>query len=250
MNPKQLREIRDRLIHTYAETGMWGVTNPAWGLPEGVKRGSEVHLAFLTLVYTISGGREPVQLWNAARQTFAEDAELFDLRFLAYANPATLTDRLHIHGVTKKKTSEATVWQRIGQAIVMRADGSVKGLLANYAYDGKKLMEMLANSKTTFPVLSGKQTAPRWLYGLTAVGLQPLIHVEKLPVPLSPQAKRVLDGLAIQTGQLSALAFDPVDALGRYGCSQRERGQTACPAAAQCPIARFCRYGKMGTINH
>ena len=250
MNAKQLQEIRDRLLHAYTETGLWGVTNPAWGLPEGVERGSDAHLAFLTLVYTISGGRKPVQLWDAARQTFAEDAELFDPRFLAYTKPTALVTRLNLHGLTQKKTSEATTWQRIGQAIVMRADGSVKGLLAKHEHDGKKMMEVLANSKTTFPVLSGRQTAPRWLYGLTAVGLLPLTHVEKLPVPLSPQARRVLDGLTIQTEWLSALAFDSVDALGRYGCSQRESAQTACPAAAQCPIARFCRYGKMPTISH
>lgn len=244
MNPKQLQEIRDRLIHAYTETGLWGVTNPAWGLPGGVERGSDVHLAFLTLVYTLSGGRDPVQLWDAARQTFVEDAELFDPRFLAYAKPATLISRLNLHGLTKKKTSEATLWQRIGQAIVMRGGGSVQALLAKHEHDGKKLMAMLAKSKTTFPVLSGKQTAPRWLYGLTAVAQQPLTNVKKLPVPVSPQAKRALAALSIQADKISALAFDPVDILDRQGCSQREQFQTVCPAAATCPVALFCLYGK------
>jgi len=246
MNAKQLQELRDRLLKAYTETGMWGITNPAWTLPEGVERGSDVHLAFLTLVYTISGGREPVQLWDAARHTFAEDAELFDPMFLAYAKPATLINRLHLHGLTKKKTSEATTWQRIGQALLMRAGGSVQALLAKHEYNAKKLMAMLAKSKTTFPVLSGKQTAPRWLYGLTAVGLQPLIHVEKLPIPVSPQAKRALHALSIKTDKISALAFDALDALGRYGCSQHKQSHTICSAAHSCPVAMFCRYGEGG----
>ncbi len=244
MDAKQLQEIRDRLVEAYTNGGLWSVTNPAWGLPDGVERGSDVHLAFLTLVYTLSGGRHPVPLWDAARQTFAEDAELFDPRFLAYAKPAALIDRLHLHGLTKKKTSEATLWQRIGQAIVMRGGGSVQALLAKHEHDGKKLLGMLARSKTTFPVLSGKQTAPRWLYGLTAVAQQPLINVKKLPVPVSPQAKRALAALSIQANKISALAFEPVDALGRFGCSQRKKTQTVCPAAATCPVAQFCLYGQ------
>ncbi len=243
MTANKNQEIRDRLIQAYTETGMWGVVNPAWALPEGVERGSDVHLAFLTLVYTISGGRDPVKLWNAARQTFAGDGELFDPKFLAYAKPAALIDRLHVHGLTQKPTSEATLWQRIGQALVMRAGGSVQKLLTDHDHDAKQLMVMLARSKATFPVLSGKQTAPRWLYGLTAVGNQPLKNARSLPVPVSPHAKRALESLTIHTNKISALAFESVDALGRYGCIQRELSHDSCPVVNDCPVAQFCKYG-------
>ena len=243
MNAEQLQDIRDRLLQAYTESGLWDVVQPAWNLPDGVERGSDDHLAFLTLVYTISGGRDPVQLWEAARETFVEDRELFAPQFLAFAKPKTLVDRLKRYGLTKKPTSEATVWQRIGQALVMRAGGSVQKLLADHDYDGQQLMAMLAQSKTTFSVLSGPQTAPRWLYGLTAVGKQPLKNVNSLPVSLSPDATRALASLNIQASKLSALAFESVDALGRYGCRQRKPAQTRCPAASDCPVASYCQYG-------
>jgi hypothetical protein len=243
MTANQHQEIRDRLIQAYTETGLWGVINPAWALPEGVERGSDVHLAFLTLVYTISGGRDPVQLWNAARQTFVEDNELFNPKFLAYAKPAALKDRLNLYGLTQKPTSEATLWQRIGQALVMRAGGSLQKLLADHNHNAQQLMAMLAQSKTTFPVLSGKQTAPRWLYGLTAVGNQPLKNVKDLHVPVSPNATRALEALTIQTTKISAQAFDPVDALARYGCSQRVQAYKICLVAHECPVTAFCKYG-------
>ncbi len=243
MNRKQKEALRTRLLDAYTKDGLWGVTNPAWALPDGVVRGSDEHLAFLTLVYTISGGREPQQLWTAARQTFAEDAQLFDLQFLAYAQPKTLISRLNVHGLSKKRTSEATVWQRIGQALVMRAGGSVQKLLAEYDDDAQKLLAMLTANKATFPILSGAQTAPRWLAGLTAVAQHPLRHIEKLPVPLSPHAKRALTNLAIDTDKISALAFDAVDALGRYGCQQRKTTDVICSVADECPLARFCLYG-------
>ncbi len=243
MNREQREEIRDRLVTAYAAGGLWGVTDPAWPLPSGMVRGTDEHLAYLTLVYTISGGRDPAALWESARHTFAEDAELFAPPFLAYAKPAALVPRLQQHGLSQKPTSEATVWQRIGQALVMRAGGSVTRLLAEHENDALQLLAMLANSKTTFPVLSGPQTAPRWLYGITAVGQHPLKNSDQLTVPVSPAAARALDSLTLSASQVSAGVFDALDALGRYGCSQRKPASTVCPVAPSCPVADFCQYG-------
>lgn len=243
MNREQRAEIRDRLAAAYADGGLWGVTNLAWPLPEGMARGTDEHLAYLTLVYAISGGREPLALWAAARQTFAADAELFEPHFLAHAKPAALVPRLQLHGLSQKPTSDATVWQRIGQALVMRAGGSVAKLLADHEADALKLLAMLAHSKTTFPVLSGAQTAPRWLNGVTAVAHYPLQNSDQLTVPVSPAAARALAALSLSAGKVSAAVFDAVDALGRYGCAQRQPTQTVCPAAPGCPVADFCQYG-------
>jgi hypothetical protein len=49
-----------------------------------------------------------------------------------------------------------------------------------------------ARSKTTFTVLSGAQTAPRWLYGLSTVGEQPIQGAGELLVPVSPAVARAL----------------------------------------------------------
>ena len=251
MNREQREEIRDRLATAYAAGGLWGVTDPAWPLSSGMVRGTDEHLTYLTLVYTISGGREPRALWQAARQAFCDDAELFDPQFLAYTKPATLVPRLQKHGLSQKPTSEATVWQRIGQALVMRAGGSVTKLLADHEADALRLLAMLAHSKATFPVLSGPQTAPRWLYGITAVGQHPLKNSEQLTVPVSPAAAKALEALTLPASKISARAFDAIDALGRYGCSQRKPAQTVCPAAPSCPVAAFCLYGpgSNGTPN-
>ena len=243
--PEQLVTIRETLISTYAQMGLWGEARPAWPLPAEVTRGTDSHLAFLTLVYTISGGRDPVSLWQAARRTYAADLSLFDPQRLAYAKAPELIKPLHHHGLTRKPTSEATIWQRIGQALVMRADGSVQKLLANNQYDARRLLSMLGRSKTTFPILSGEQTAPRWLYGLASEGQQPLLEAASLPVPLSPTAALALEGLGIQARTVSAAVFAPLDALGRRGCQQRQPIQTLCPAARQCPVAQFCRFGHL-----
>lgn len=154
MNRKQRQEIRERLLAAYADGGLWGATNPAWSLPEGITRSTDEHLAYLTLVYAISGGREPQALWEAARQTFATDAELFAPQFLAYAKPTQLVSRLQQYGLIQKPTSDATVWQRTGQALVMRAGGSVIKLLADHENDALRVLAMLAENKATFPLLS------------------------------------------------------------------------------------------------
>jgi hypothetical protein len=184
--------------------------DPAWSLPPDVERGSEPHLAYLTLAYTLSGGREQVSYWEAARRRFAADRQLFEPRFLAYAKPDTLVERLREDGLASRLPSEATVWQRIGQALVMRARGSVSTLLAHHRYDAGQLMTMLGGSKTTFPVLSGPQTAPRWLYGLATVGQQPIGGAAELLVPISPAMTRYLRRLDITADSVPAVLFGPL----------------------------------------
>ncbi len=234
--------IRATLLAAYENGDLWGETNPVLPVPEGMVRGQDRHLAFLTLVYGISGGRDPSPLWQAARQTAVTDPELFDPQFLAYTNPAVIANRLRGPGIAHKK-SDVTVWQRLGQALLMRAGGSVQRLLADHAYDAQKLLAMLQASKTTFPVLSGPQTAPRWLHGLAYAGEQPLVGAERLPVPVSPAASRALDALQVEAEQVSAEIFPALDALGRLGCARRRPSQEVCPVAAECPVAAYCQYG-------
>lgn len=182
--------------------------------PAALSPGSDAHLAYLTLVYVIGGGREVGQLWRAAAETYAADPQLFDPQFLAWAKPADLLPRLRAHGLIRKK-SEATVWQRIGQALVMRAGGSVQKLLGDNGYDAGKLMGMLARSKTVFPVLSGPQTAPRWLYGLATVGGQPIMGAGELPVPVSPAVGRVLASWGMEAEMVPADLFEVLEGIGR-----------------------------------
>lgn len=233
--------IRATLLAAYQSGGLWGETDAAWPLPEGMARGEDRHLAYLTLVYGISGGRDPVPLWQAARQTAVTNSELFDPQFLAYTKPSAIADPLRQPRVAHKK-SDVTVWQRLGQALVMRAGGSVKQLLADHAFDAHKLLAMLQASKTTFPVLSGPQTAPRWLYGLAQAGGQTVTGAERLPVPVSPAVGLALEALLIEADKVSAEIFPALDALGRLGCRQRWPSQTECPVAADCPVAANCQY--------
>ena len=126
--------------------------------------------------------------------------------------------------------------------------GQLQKLLADHGHDAQQLMAMLAKSKTTFPVLSGSQTTPRWLYGLTAIGEQDLKNVEKLSISVSSHAKKALESLTIQANKVTALTFDSIDALGRYGCSQRKSSQNTCPVADKCPVAMFCKYRPISAI--
>lgn len=236
--------IRATLLAAYESGDLWGETDPAWLLPQGMARGEDRHLAYLTLVYGLSSGRDPVPLWQAARQTTVADSELFDPQFLAHSKPAAISDRLQQPGIARKK-SEVTVWQRLGQALVMRAGGSAKQLLADYAFDASKLLAMLQENKTTFPVLSGPQTAPRWIHGLAQAGGQPITGAARLPVPVSPAANKALDALLIEADKVSAEIFPALDALGRLGCRQRQSSQAKCPVAAACPVAAHCQYAML-----
>ncbi|MEW5986387.1 MAG: hypothetical protein AB1791_07115 [Chloroflexota bacterium] len=209
--------VQEHLTAVYGPPEQWPAQNPAWPLPTGLARGSDPHLAYLTLVYAMSGGRKPRPLWKAAQQTWTADPQLFDPFYLAHAQPFALLPRLTLYGLLQKPKTEATVWQRIGQALVMRAQGSVQQLLADYDYQAGRLLAMLTQSKATFPVLSGPQTAPRWLYGLVSVGGQPIEGAAELPVPVSPAVARVLHSFSIAAEVVPAGLFDVLAELDTDG---------------------------------
>lgn len=237
------QDIYDRIQEKYLTEGLWGETDYVNLLPEGLERGSDPHLAFLTLVITISGGRQPQPLWQAARQTYQDDPEVFNPKFLAYTKPGEIQFRLQTHKLIKRVKTESTTWQRIGQALVMRANGSVQKLLKDHHQDAVQLLHMLQKSKTTFPLLSGPQTAPRWLHGLATAGGQTIANIERLSLPASPAGERALESLNIPPDHIPVQAFASLDTLGRLGCEQRKQKQT-CPVAPACPVAKQCKYSE------
>lgn len=240
--PEELAAIRAILLEAAKNGELWGTAVSINNIPPGLDQGSDQHLAYLTLVYAISGGRAPGQLWQAAQALVQEAPNLFDPNYLAYEKPKTIEPLLKQAAVIRKK-SEATVWQRIGQALVMRAQGSVQKLLADHDNEAEKLMAMLAANKTTFPVLSGEQTAPRWLWGLANEGGQSIEGAAQLPVSVSPAAARALASLEIEAERVSAEIFAALDALGRHGCRQRPDEKLRCPVAAECPVSSYCQFG-------
>lgn len=235
-------QIRQLLLPPFAAGTLFDSSESASTVPTTLgERGSDAHLAYLTLGYTISSGRSDSGYWQTLANAAEVDAELFDPRFLAYVNPKKIQPRLRATRITSKP-SLATVWQRIGQALVMRAKGSVQTLLTDHDYDAIKLMAMLADSKTTFPMLSGEQTAPRWLAGLAREGAQPLSGVQMLQIAAVRTAMLAMDGLQMTGETLPADLFDPLTQLGAVGCKQHVDSVARCPVAADCPIAQLCRF--------
>lgn len=242
MSEERLATLRTALLEAYNAGALWHNRRPQFALPEGVARGSDEHLVFLTLVYAISGGREPEPLWAAAREAFTAAPELFDPKTLAYAQPQAFVEPLQQQGISQKSKTDGVTWHRIGKAIMMRGQGSVKKILAQYGYEARALWEMLQENKATFPVLSGPQTGPRWLWGLATAGEQPLENADRLPVPVSAAVARALDSLQLDFAVVSAEVWEAAVTLGQRGCAQRKKSQPVCPVVAECPVVAFCRY--------
>lgn len=242
MSDDRLAQLRAALLAAYEEGALWGNSRPQFVLPEGVARGGEQHLIFLTLVYAISGGREAEALWSAARAAYEAEPSLFDPKTLAYAQPQAFVEPLKAHGVSQKGKVDGVTWHKIGKAIVMRGQGSVKTILETYNDDAKALLTMLNENKTTFPVLSGAQTGPRWLWGLASAGEQSLKGAARLPVSVSAAVERALDSLQISFGVISVEVWEAAAVLGERGCRQRPLSASVCPVATACPVSLFCRY--------
>jgi hypothetical protein len=124
----------------------------------------------------------------------------------------------------------ARVWWQISRGVQGRVKGSWRELLRVNQDDAQTLQTYLAQSPTTFPVLSGPVLSSRWLDLVQRMGGVPLRGWESLRVPLPDE----LEGEARLFGVTNAVhpAFASALRVWKQACQKGQRvpcGLTDCP---------------------
>lgn len=263
----QARRIGTLLYNTYQDRGVLDAPPPPERpQPDGLTRGSEDHLHWLTLTMALSHHRSAAELWDAARATY-EDPDtryLFAPHAVAQLRPEKLSHDLARHDLARNPEKDAATWRRICTTLVADFDGSMATLLERAGYDAPAIVATIRSSKHDIPYLGGAKTGSLWLhlledawYGHPIDGLQEMpIYTNRDVVagtiaagvirgPFSGPYRELEQAVAeVWTAACAGTDHYPMQfyralaALGHDGC--RQVAEFPCERRTDCPIMIFC----------
>lgn len=267
LDPNQARQVGPLLYRAYQEGHpMTGGPPPERVVPNGMTRGDNEHLHFLTLTGAINYHRDEYQLWDAARKTY-EDAGtryLFSPHAVAQLRLEKVQDDLQAHKLSNKPQKDADIWHRICETLVRSFEGDIETLLAGADYDVTEALKTIRSSKHDFPYLGGTKIGSLWadlladtwqghdLTGLKDVPLYLDRDVVAASVTLSV-VKGPFEGPrdaleeAVQQAWAEGCAeidfypmqfYRPLTNLGEQGCQLVN--EFPCEKRTDCPVFIFC----------
>ena len=266
------RLVAQRLLAAYETTGIFGnQAMPEDVEPAGVATGSEEHLRFITLTVAIDYMRNADQLWNAARQTFADPQThyLFDPTAVAQTGLPKIVEDMRLYRLSKKIDKDAEIWRQVSLTLAQHFGGRVDALITQANYDALTLLDTIRSRRfaSGFPYLKGPKVAPLWIRMLHDNCGVALRRIEEVPLPvdihtaqatLQTGCVRRVEGRgtmkelreAVQQVWRGALTTadsgtyplrmdEPLWMLSRQGC--RVTRTWPCEFLAECPVGLQCQ---------
>lgn len=244
-------------------------------LPIGIKKGSEEHLMFITLMVSLDYGFKDANiLWRNGRNCF-EDAKL---RWVFYPEKVRDKSLDEIESVLVEcdlgpfYKKNAGIIQGISLSLFEKYNSSPMTLIQESNYDARTIFEKKFDSrfKNSFKSLSGDKIFPLWIRMLHDNIELPLKNIDKIPIPVDVHIARATFSTGALTGNYGGtipkifhkidetweraielvdhpklkyrLQLDkPLWHLSKYGCTHREGN--ACPRKSTCPLSEFCVSG-------
>jgi hypothetical protein len=255
------------LYSAYVEGRIFGGSAPAEReLPEGVERGDNLHLHFLTLTGAINYHRDEAQLWAAARETIADSDThyVFVPHTVAQINLDKLKADLQKHELSKKPQKDADIWRRICTTLVEHFEGDMANLLGEADYNVDDALSTIRSSKYDFPYLGGNKLGSLWAHmladswqGHELTGLDEIpIYTDRDVVrgtvaigavrgPWKGSYDELEEGVvevwneACEGRDFYPMQFyNPLGMLGERGCLEVE--EFPCDKRTDCPVFIFC----------
>jgi hypothetical protein len=210
----QGRMVAQHLYHTFRSVGIHGRVDdmPEDELPDGVEKGSLEHRLFITLTVAIDYMRDSNQVWDSARQTFADNNTryLFDPGAIHEAGLTQVRRDLLQHGLALRPDRDARTWHTIGTTLHREWQGDPRLFLKDCGWDAPEILARLkvdshlenGACKADFPYLRGDKIGPLWLRMLRDnVGITELQHLEEVPIPVDRHIARATLTTGVVKGQ-------------------------------------------------
>jgi hypothetical protein len=281
-----------RLFQAFRTSGILGRKEmPEDILPIGMQRGSLDHILFITLTVSIDYQRDADALWKASRMTYENKNSryLFDPRSLHEHLPRTIISDMQKYHLSKKATKDAEIWRTVGVTFYKKWGGNPRNFLADCGWDAinilyrLKIGQHLYNNRlrNDYPYLRGDKIGPLWLRMLRDnVGLNKIINLDKVPIPVDIHVARAtlalgivkgnyndslaaiyenirqawfesVKGLKVDRRSMIALDVDePLWHLSRYGCTDRDKNSGKCPHFLLCELKDYCTPGRLEVNSH
>lgn len=288
-NPERGKQIANLLIEQFSTNGIFGHKQmPEDLIPQGVNKGSLEHRLFITLTVSIDYIRDADDLWKSARATY-EDTDtryLFSPKDLIEKPPEEVKRDLQKYELSKKPDKDALIWSTIAHTLFHKYDGNPLNFLKSANFDAINILARLnydshfseekQKYEPDFPYLKGPKIAPLWVRMLRDnVGINNILNLEKVPVPVDVHVARaslslgivfgnyegsfygVFDKIrkawfeAIKDTEIISLDVDePLWHLSKHGCSKNRSKETGeCRKYDVCHVKSFCIRGKLEIIK-
>lgn len=286
--PERNKKLAELLFNVFSTVGIHGKNDmPEDTLPSGVIKGSLEHLFFITLTVSIDYQRDATVLWNNSRITF-EDSDTMYLFFpkqLGVTEFPKIVHDMQKHGLSKKPTRDAKIWQTIAATFLRKWDSNPLNFLESCQWNSQLILEHLRTAnhisngryEADFPNLRGLKIGPLWVRMLKDnVGITRLSFLEKVPIPVDIHIARAsittgvvrgkfngrledlfndireawfdaVKGINIKDRSMIALDVDePLWHLSKYGCSKNRNNDNGyCSVHGRCEAKDFCVKGKI-----
>lgn len=218
-NIEKIREIALSLFNDHSEKkGVFEIFpfSPEYTMPEGMKKGLDEHLLFITLTVSIDYMRDAEKLWKQSRNAWLNiiDRWIFDPRKVIENSQEELIEFFK-KIKDRRPTKDGKIWFTICKKLI-KFDGSVLKLLESLEFDAILVDEYLDENKKDFPYLNGYKIKPLWLRMINDTAGIRLTRIEEIPIPID-----------VHTARMTLKLVFNEDFDGRITPQLRERTQDA-----------------------
>jgi len=190
----------------------------------------ELKRVYYTLPMALNYQRDSFKLWQAAQETFEDNAtnDVFVLNVSSVLGTNLLREKLLKHKLALQPNKHVETWARVAETIYQNWE-SVTSLFETSDFDYLKLKELVQKKfKKGFPYLSGPKIFNYWAFIISTYGevnlknrsfieIAPDTHIIQASIKLGVIAKSQASKLsrekisAIWREQLQNTGIDPID---------------------------------------
>lgn len=195
LNLKRSRKIANKILEDYNEKkGVFKEFQfpPEYILPEGMKRGSEDQLIYITLTAALDFIRDATQLWKQSHdaKTSEEYGWIFNTKEVVSRGQESIIQALtEIKDRRPKK--DGGIWFTICKKLIDDFDGRVYELLKSLDLDAVKISHYLSENAIDFPYLAGRKIRLFWLRMVNDTAGINLRNMEELSLPIDVHTARM-----------------------------------------------------------
>jgi hypothetical protein len=160
-------------------------------LPNGMEKGSEEQLRYITLTVSISFIRDGEALQRMTYKTFMDDKNrwIFDPSQVVSNGQARLSESL-INIKDQRPRKDAEVWFKICKKLG-DFQFKIKNLLEKFDSDAVQIYQFISENKKDLPYFAGQKIKSLWLRVIDETAGIKLKNMNKIPIPVDVHIARL-----------------------------------------------------------
>lgn len=200
---KAIKKLHDKF---YNGEGIFGIKNNEDVLSVlGIKRGSEKHLVWITLLSALDYSRNANKLWEAGKEIYADENKrwIFDIKNPNIKNYEKIKKELTTPAkdkelkIAQRTNKDPKVWQIITNSINEIMEGSITNFVTKGCNNDARILYFEIKNKYNkqFPYLSGNKILPMWIRLIHKYCNLNLENINEIPLPVDTHVARATHNL-------------------------------------------------------